>query len=227
MKYMKNPWIVVGVIAVVLIGGAWWYSSSASASYNEGVVVQSYFKGNPEAIVTLVKYSDFQCPACAQFAPVVQDVLDDYGDQISFEYKHFPLMQIHPFAEAAARAAEAAGQQGKFYEFHDVLFEKQTEWSAAAVPGAFFVRYAGELGLDTDLFTKHQRSSLLQGKVRDQFNEARGLGLTGTPTFFLNGERMEIRTYQDFREQIEAALGIVVDTPVFEAVTEPTVEFGI
>lgn len=224
---MKNPWVVVGVIAIVLIGGAWWYSTSVSASYNEGVEVVSHFKGNPEAGVKLVKYSDFQCPACAQFAPVVQDILDDYGDMLSFEYRHFPLMQIHPHAEAAARAAEAAGQQGKFFEFHDVLFERQAEWSSAGVPGAFFVRYAEELDLDTKLFTRHQRAPLLQSNVRSQFTEARGLGLTGTPTFFLNDERMEIRTYQDFREQIESALGIEVVTPTFDAVGEPVVEFGV
>jgi protein-disulfide isomerase len=220
---MNNPWIIVGVIAAVLIGGSWWYSTSVSASYNEGVEVKSHIKGNPDAAVTLAEYSDFQCPACAQFAPVVKEILDAYGDQIAFEYKHFPLMQIHANAEAAARAAEAAGQQGKFYEYHDVLFEKQSEWSSATIPGAFFARYAEELGLDKNLFTRHQRSSLLQGKVRDQFNEARSKGLTGTPTFFLNGERMQISTYQDFREQIEAALGIVPT----EAVVEPAVEFGV
>jgi protein-disulfide isomerase len=200
-----------------------WYSTSVAATYNEGVAVVPHIKGNPDASVTLTKYSDFQCPACAQFVPVVDDILADYGDQIRFEYRHFPLIQIHPFAESAARAAEAAGQQGKFFEFHNLLFTNQAEWSRVSVPGAFFARYAEELGLDMTLFTRHQRSSILQENVRNQFNEARGLGLSGTPTFFLNGEQMEIQTYQDFREQIEAALGILPTTTT----PEPIVEFGV
>jgi protein-disulfide isomerase len=219
---IRNPWVVIGIITVALIGGSVWYSTSVATSYNEGVEVRAHVKGNPDATVTLVEYSDFQCPACAQFVPVVDAMLMDYGDQVRFEYKHYPLIQIHANAEAAARAAEAAGQQGKFFEYHDVLFANQREWSAAAIPGAFFVRYAEQLGLDTDQFNRHQRSSILQQNVREHLNEARGLGLTGTPTFFLNGERMNFQTYQDFHDQIKAALGIEVEEDL-----DPVVEFGV
>lgn len=219
---VRNPWVIIGVITAVLIGGAVWYSSSLATTANEGVAVQAHIKGNPEATVTLTKYSDFQCPACAQVAPVVDALLAEFGDQVRFEYKHYPLLQIHPNAEAAARAAEAAGQQGKFFEYHDALFENQRAWIAAAIPGAFFAQYAAELELDMDQFTRHQRSSVLQQNVRAQLTEARELGLTGTPTFFLNGERMQFQTYQEFGDQIRAALGIEV-----EAAPEPVVEFGV
>lgn len=219
---IRNPWAIIGIITVILIGGSIWYSTSLATSYNEGVAVQAHVKGNPDATVTLVEYSDFQCPACAQFAPIVDAMLMDYGDQVRFEYKHYPLMQIHPNAEPAARAAEAAGQQGKFFEYHDALFENQREWGAAAIPGAFFTRYAEELDLDMDTFKRHQRSSILQQNVREHVGEARELGLTGTPTFFLNGERMSFQTYQEFSDQIKAALGIEI-----EAVPEPEVEFNL
>ncbi len=221
---VRNPWVVIGVITVLLIGGAVWYSTSQADSYNEGVVIRDHVKGNPDAEVTIIEYSDFQCPSCAQFAPIADAMLMDYGDQIRFEYRHYPLMQIHPNAEAAARAAEAAGQQGKFFEYHDALFENQNEWGAASIPGAFFTKYAEELNLDMDMFKRHQRSSILQGNVRDHVMEARELGLTGTPSIFLNGEKMNFQTYQEFNNQIKAALGIEV-----EEAPEPDVEveFGV
>ena len=224
---IRNPWVIIGVITVVLIGGSIWYSTSLTTSYNEGVEVQEHVKGNPDAVVTVVEYSDFQCPACAQFAPIVDAMLMDYGDQVRFEYRHFPLIQIHPNAEAAARAAEAAGQQDKFFQYHDALFENQQEWGSAAIPGAFFTRYAEEMGLDMDAFKRHQRSSILQQNVRDHLNEARERGLTGTPTFFLNGERMNFQTYQEFSDQIRTALGIEVEETPEPEVEVEGVEFGV
>jgi len=225
--YLRNPWIIIGVVLALLIGGSVWYSNGVTASYNEGVQDLTHIKGNPEATVKLVKYSDFQCPACAEFSGVVSDVMLAYGDQVAFEYRHFPLIQIHPHAEAAARAAEAAGQQGKFYEFHDLLFENQAEWSQSVAPGAFFVRYAEQLGLDMQLFNRHQRSTIIRDKVRAQLVEAREQGLTSTPTFFLNGERMEIISYPDFVEQIERAIGITpADASTTEATsTTPSIQF--
>lgn len=223
---MKNPWVIIGIIAVILIGGSVWFSSNAAETYNEGVVVGEQIKGNKDAAVTLTEYADFQCPACAQFQPVIEEIMAAYGDQVRYEFKHFPLLQIHPLAESAARAAEAAGQQGKFFEFHDLLFINQATWSASPNPAGFFAQYAQEVGLDMDMFTRHQRSSLLREKIQSEFNEARELGLTGTPTFFLNGERMQIQTYEDFRTQIEVAIG-VAPANTATSPTAPTVEFGI
>ncbi len=203
---MKNPWVVIGVIVVLLIGGSVWYSSTVSESYNEGVSISPKITGNENATVKLVEYSDFQCPACGQFWPVVEEVLAEYGDKISFEYKHFPLVQIHPFAQPAAYAAEAAGQQGKFYEYAHLLFTNQATWSKSPTPAAFFTQYAEELELDMDQFMKHQRSPLIKDHVRSQFNEARSMGLTGTPSFYLNGQKMNLSTIDDFKAQIAAAV---------------------
>jgi len=224
---VRNPWIIIGLIMALLIGGSVWYSSGVTASYNEGVVVEPNIKGNAGAEVRLTKYSDFQCPACAQFSTVVNEVMTAYGNDVAFEYKHFPLIQIHPAAEPAARAAEAAGQQGKFFEFHDLLFANLDEWGRVPNPGPFFVRYAEELELDMRLFNRHQRSTLLRDKVRADLTEARGLGLTSTPTFFLNGERMQFETYPEFIAQIERAIGIEVDVDGSPIETTPTVEFGV
>jgi protein-disulfide isomerase len=220
---MKNPWVIIGIIAAVLFGGSIWYSSKAAEQNNEGIAFESHIKGNKDASVKLVEYSDFQCPACASFQPVVADVLSQFGDKISFEYKHFPL-PIHPLAEPAARAAEAAGQQDVFFEFHDKLFENQTAWSSSPNPMMQFTAYAEELDLDVEQFRRHYGASLIRERVREDLAEARDLGLTGTPTFYLNGERMVITTYEDFINQITLAVNPDA-APAAEAA--PAVEFGI
>lgn len=206
---MKNPWIVIGVISVVLFGGAIWYSSIAAEKNNEGVEIIQHIKGNPDAAITLVEYSDFQCPACGAFQPVAKEIMETYADDIRFEYKHFPLVRAHPFAIPAALAAEAAGQQGKFYEFHDKLFENQQTWSSAAVSAPFFIQYAEELDLDIPTFKRHMKSSLLDEKVRADFAAGQAIGVSATPSFFLNGEFMdpdEFQSYQGFIERIAAAV---------------------
>jgi len=202
---MKNPWIVIGVLTIVLFGGAIAYSSFASERNNEGVVVQENIKGNVDAVVTLVEYSDFQCPACASFMPAVDEVMEQYGESIRFQYMHFPL-PIHSYAQQAAVAAEAAGQQGQFFPYHDLLFANQQAWASASAPNALFIQYAEQLELDIPQFRRHMNSSVLRDKVRTEMNTGRELGITGTPTFFLNGERMQIATFQDFVEQIAAAV---------------------
>ncbi len=227
----------------VLIGGAIWYSSSVSEQANEGVTVQTHIKGNENAVVTLVEYSDFQCPACGAFQPTVNEVMAEFGDKVKFEYKHYPLVQIHPFAEPAARAAEAAGQQGKFFEYADMLFAKQNEWSKSTNPTGFFKRYAEELELDLEKFVQHQKSSLLQGNIKANMLEARELGLTGTPSFYLNGTKMEVSSFDEFKAKIAEAVNpqvnfnlppdelkmVPADTQASTSATSnaPAVQFGI
>jgi len=199
---MKNPWVIIGIITVLLFGGAIWFSGVSTEKNNEGVELLQHIKGNSEATVTLVEYSDFQCPACGAFQPILEGVINDYGESISFEYKHFPLSSIHQYALPAAMAAEAAGQQGMFFEFHDLLFDNQQTWSSSNAPNAIFIQYAEQLELDIPTFKRQMSSSALRDKVRAEFDEGRGLNITGTPTFFLNGEKMEFETYQSFVEQI-------------------------
>lgn len=222
---MKNPWTIIGIIAVVLFGGSFWYASISAEKNNEGIEITPNTIGNSEATVTLVEYSDLQCPACASFAPAVKEIVELHGENISFEYKHFPL-PIHPHAIQAAMAAEAAGQQDKFFEYHDLLFENQQVWAQSVAPQATFLQYADELGIDIDTFKRHMNSSLIRDHIQSQFNEGRELGITGTPTFFLNGERMQIQTFQDFAVQIGQAVSGETLTPT-TADLEPKVQFGI
>ncbi|MEL6803436.1 MAG: thioredoxin domain-containing protein, partial [Bacteroidota bacterium] len=170
----KHVWKIVAAGVVILLAGSFFISNQAAKEANVGVELQTWVVGNPEASVVLTEYSDFQCPACRQFFPVVKDILAEYGEQIRFEYKHFPLISIHPFAVPAARAAEAAGQQGKFFEMHDILFEEQPNWSRSSAPEAFFLQYAEQLELDIDMFKRHMGSSLIDEAITDSYREAQG-----------------------------------------------------
>jgi protein-disulfide isomerase len=202
---MKNPWTIIGVITVLLIAGSFWYSSTLTEKSNEGINITPHVKGNAEAAVVLLEYSDFECPACASFQPFLKDLMGEYGDRLKFEYKHFPL-PMHKLAEPAARAAEAAGQQGAFFEFHDLLFENQKVWSVSVNPTVQFNQYAEQLDLDMDKFKQHYNSSLLRDRIKSDIAEARQLDVNATPTFFLNGEKMTFQTFEEFTNQIKQAL---------------------
>jgi protein-disulfide isomerase len=219
-------WKIIGIVAVLAIGGSIVYSNHVSGKANEGIVFADHIKGAENAKVTLTEYSDFQCPACGQFAGIVKEVLETYPDDVALEYKHYPLISIHPFAVPAAKAAEAAGQQGKFFEMHDKLFENQQVWSNSPNPNVHFIAYAESLELDMDLFKQHLKASKVEDKIQDEFRQARELGLTGTPSFFLDGERMLFESYEDFMAQIGAAVG-ADSVEVNTETAEPDVTFGL
>lgn len=163
-----------------------------------------HLKGNENANVVLTEYSDLQCPACGAYYPLVKQIVEDFGDKISFEYRHFPLRSIHANAEAAAIATEAAGLQGKFWEMHDILFERQKEWSGKRGKDIFNV-YAKEIGLDVLKFENDMKfNEIIKNKVNSDYKSGIDLGVGGTPTFFLNGEKVQNpRSYEEFRSVIQ------------------------
>lgn len=211
-------WITLGVVATIIVGlfGFIIYSSQQRKAEQERIANtpvtisdSGWTKGATEsAQVTLVEYADFQCPACQANVPLVKQVLADYPEEVKFVYKHFPLSSIHKNAVAAGIAAEAAGKQGKFWEYHDVLFENQSEWSVlgASEVQDRFVQYAQTLGLDTDMFRQDLDDKSLAEKVNTQQSEGINLGVMGTPTFFANGKRVESGNYELLKAAIEAEL---------------------
>lgn len=142
-------------------------------------------------IVTIVEYGDFQCPACKAFHPLIKSLHELYPENLKVTFKHFPLTAIHKNAIPAAIAAEAAGQQNKFFKFADILYEKQDEWAGLGNPQDNFLSYAREIGLDIEKFEKDQKDGEVKKKVDDDNNEGIKNGVNGTPTFFVNGERIE------------------------------------
>jgi protein-disulfide isomerase len=158
------------------------------------------------ATVTLVEFSDFQCPACGAYYPVVKQVLAEFKDNITFVYRNFPLTNIHQNAQLAAQSAEAAGRQGKYWEMHDMLFTKQSEWSAANARD-LFTQYAGTLGINVDQFKKDIDSDYVKKKIDADVNDGTTLGVNATPTFYLNSEKIENpASLEDFKTLIKAAI---------------------
>jgi len=191
--------ILIGVIFVsvaALVGGSIYFTKNAPATASDIVEVSktlgddSQKIGSPSASVKISEYGDFQCPACATAAPTVRQMLKDYGDKVYFEFHHFPL-SIHRWADKAAEAAEAAGAQGKFFEYHDVLYSKQAEWSEASDAVPLFKKYALEMNLNTQKFNDELDKSIYREKVLAGLKKGNDLSVKATPTFFINGKRFE------------------------------------
>jgi protein-disulfide isomerase len=142
--------------------------------------------GDHNALVTLAEYGDYECRYCGRAHGVVQRVLRAMGRRVRFAFRHFPLAQVHPRALLAAEAAEAAGEQGKFWLMHDMLFEHQ-----GALEPEDLVAYAETLLLDTDAFTRDLSTHRHLERVRRDFRSGVRSGVNGTPTFFINGERFD------------------------------------
>lgn len=161
-------------------------------------------KGNYLAEVTLIEYSDFQCPACKTYYPLIRRLSEELGDELRIVYRHLPLVSIHKNAIESAKAAEAAGRQEKFWEMHDKLFEKQDDWSDDSNPEDKFESYAVELELDLEKFKSDYESSEVENDVNSDLTAANSLRLNSTPSFILNGRKIENpRGYEDFKKIIE------------------------
>jgi protein-disulfide isomerase len=158
-------------------------------------------KGPKDAKVTIVKFSDYQCPFCSQAANMADEVLKAYPKDVNLVYKQFPLTSIHPAALPASKAALAAGKQGKYWEYHAILFQNQRELGPDKLK-----EYAGKVGLDMARWEKDMNSPEIAEQVTRETNEARSADVTGTPTFFVNGKRVTNRSVDGFKAMIDEAL---------------------
>jgi protein-disulfide isomerase len=168
-----------------------------------------HVRGGEKAAVTLEEFSDFQCPACGNLHPALKRIEADYGDRIRVIFRNFPLQRNHKYALIAARAAEAAGAQGKFWEMHDAIYGNQTEWSDAPEPRTFFEGYATRLGLDVQKFKADMERQELADRVIADYNRGLSLNVHGTPTIYLNGRELSAdHTLNEasLRAEIDAAL---------------------
>jgi protein-disulfide isomerase len=145
---------------------------------------RDHILGPETASVTLVEYGDYECPYCGLAHPIVKELLRRLGDQLRFVFRNFPLTQVHPHAEHAAQAAEAAGRQGKFWEMHDYLFEHQD-----ALDDVHLVQYAIDLNLDLPRFEQDFGDPAIIEHIREDILSGIQSGVNGTPTFFINGVR--------------------------------------
>jgi protein-disulfide isomerase len=201
MAHMKNLPLLLGTIfgTLLLIAGiAVFFSKETTptaqlADTTELVAGTNNILGPESAPATIVEFSDFQCPACAASEPLVQAVLQEFGDQVRLVYRHFPLDQLHPLARTAAVASEIAAEEDAFWPMHDLLFERQAEWSTLGSVNEAketFTQYAVEIGLDEGAFSaKIQDSSVYSSLVQKDADLGTKVGINATPTFFVNGQK--------------------------------------
>jgi protein-disulfide isomerase len=187
---------VAGIGAIIVLLFAYYFyvmSVQAPAIGTNDITVTEadHVRGKAGAKVTLVEFGDFQCPACGAYEPIVQKVTADNKDTVQVVFRHFPLTQVHQNALLAAKVSEAASLQGKFWEMHDMLYDKQGEWSNALNARDFFLTYATNLGLDTKKFATDLNSKAIEDKIQAEYKEGVSLGVQGTPTFFVNGKKLD------------------------------------
>jgi protein-disulfide isomerase len=200
--------IIIAVLVVIgIIVGATLISGKDEATV--GAESNNWY-GVEEGIITVTEYADFQCPACASFYPIVSQVKEQFKDQVRFEFKHFPLVQIHPNATAAHRAAQAAAAQGKFWEMHDLLFQQLQAWNQSTNPTSVFEGYAQQLNLDMEKYKTDSQSSETLAVINADIDAGKKINVTGTPTFFIDGKLVEdaasIGTVEGFSNAIQEAI---------------------
>jgi len=193
--------IVTSVLLIISISG------TKTIFLKDGISESDWVEGNPQAKIILIEYSDFECPACKIFAEEIQKIVDEFGNHIAFVYRHYPLESIHEYAMSAAYASEAAGAQGKFWEMHDMLFLTQEDWTTQQNPEESFFNYAKSMGLDMKKFEEDYNSRSIRNRVKESKTFAEKIGLTGTPTLFINGQQINNpRSHEDFRKLIRDAI---------------------
>lgn len=204
MKITNETKFVIGVIlssiAIVTIALLFFFRPVKSLTRANLLPEGTVTKGPEEAKIYLVEFSDFQCPACREFQPVVDKLLDKYKGRIIFGYRHFPLPR-HAFAFKAAEAAEAAGEQGKFWVMYTYLFAHQEQLSDE------FIKNSGKaIGLDQEKFQMALKKGKYSDKIRKDMSDGNKFGVNSTPTFFLNGKQLILTTFDDLDKAIEEVL---------------------
>lgn len=203
------------LIALVIVFGAVLFISKKDASAPENgkgdsnAQTTSHTRGENKKKVTLTEYGDFQCPACGAYYPVVEQVFEKYKADIEFQFVNFPLTQIHPNAMLAHRSAEAASNQGKFWEMYKLLYENQSTWTnlSSAQADSTFRSYAQSLNLDMTKFDTDQKSQETNKIINADISKGKGLGISGTPSFFIDGKKIENpKDVDDFNKVIEEAI---------------------
>ena len=197
----RTRWIIfivicLGILSAIIFVGK---NNNSSSNYSgdpltvitEGPIADHVFGSDSDKVV-LIEYGDFQCPGCGSAYPIIKEVTEEYSDQLTFVFRNLPLTTIHPNALAAATAAEAAGLQGKYFEYHDLLYASQNAWKDASVSDrtSLYAGYAEQLGLNVDTFTADLTNSTITDKINRDRSTASTLGIGSTPTFLLNGEQL-------------------------------------
>lgn len=198
---MSKRFLAILVICILGLGAVFWFTqnkpSTENSSKNDAKSsLSNHVFGNNAAGVNLTEYGDFQCPACYSYEQIIAEVREKYKDQIHFQFRNFPL-SIHQNARSAHRAAEAASNQGKFWEMHDLIYQSQDPegkngWAGSTNPyNDYFASFAKQIGLDASRFQTDFNSSQVNAVINADVAEGQRLGVNSTPTFLLQGKKID------------------------------------
>ncbi len=206
----KVGWIIFSAVVVVLLGGliVWTRTTNPSVDVskvnNNSILaatpdsgnIADHVTGKTDSKVLLIEYGDYQCPSCGSAYPNVKTLMAQYGDRIALVFRNFPLTSIHANARAGAAAAEAAGLQGKYWEMHDLLYENQSTWTTldSSQRTDAFNTFASQLGIDTKKFTTDLSDVNVNKKISFDIALGKQNSINATPTFFLNGAKVDDTT---------------------------------
>ncbi|HJP81354.1 MAG TPA: thioredoxin domain-containing protein [Candidatus Saccharimonadales bacterium] len=208
----KKTWIIFAAVCVVVLAGLIYFSSRnrvdvsgidsskiLAATSQSGNIADHVF-GKADSKVIFVEYGDYQCPGCGNAYAPVKEITEKYKDKVAFVFRNFPLSSLHPNARAAAATAEAAGLQGKYWEMHDKLYETQNSWNSldGAQRSTYFEDAAKELGLNIDTFKKDVNAGNVLDKINFDLALGKSIGITSTPSFYLNGQKFDPYTNNQF-----------------------------
>ena len=210
MVPMDRRFVLILLACLTLfVGLVFFLKKDASApSGGQSDATSNHVQGEGTSGIALVEYGDFQCPACGAYYPIVKQVKEHYGDQITFQFRNFPIVSAHPNAMSAHRAAEAAHMQGKFWEMHDLLYENQESWSSSSNPAAIFRSYAEDLGLDLERYTTDLAREEVADTIQADLQAGKDIGVAATPGFILDGKLIanNPRSLEDFIKLIDEAI---------------------
>ncbi len=212
---MKNKWIwaLVGLLILSFVVIGLTSKKSTGTSVDNADLSQfpitnfDSFLGNRNAKVIVVEYGDFQCPACKIYSALLKQTVEAYKGEVAVVFRHYPLVEIHNRAVISAKAVEAAGMQGKFFEMVDSIYEHQEEWTKSSDPEKLFSLYASVLKLDITKFEADMKLQVVEEKIAGQRLQAKKMNLSGTPSLFLNGKLIQLpQNGAEFQQIIEAEL---------------------
>ncbi len=201
------PWAGATALVVLAVVVLYFFTGAAATEPSKAAPVAStdITYGPADAKLTVIEYSDFQCPFCAEYAKWLTQLRQKYGDQVQFVYRFYPL-STHEWATIAAKVAYAAYLQGKFWEMHDLLFERQDEWASSSDPRPLFDSYAESLGLDMDKFHADADAQSTTDFIKQQAAEGKKAGVDHTPWFIIGGKSVLPRSLEQFDKAIREAL---------------------
>lgn len=206
---MKYETKILGAILVITVATLFGGIFLLSRNQGNNILQIDYTKGqkigSDSAKVRVVEFSDFECSACSAVEPYIAKLRAADPSKVQFIYRHFPLSQ-HARSREAATLAEAAGEQGKFWEMHDRLLATQREWSSASDAAPFFMDLVKELGLDEDKIKQAMAGDVIKAKIDSDIAEGNNLGLNQTPTFFVNGRKLDLQKFEDLSIIVEQEL---------------------